>query len=104
MYRFLQQHARSVIGVVSGWDRLRFHGSLKHICYPKGLSGLLGCTGRYYRGFKQFALESSTQLKEAALRVAERAGRPVHYLRSAATSARNRWPASAPRKTGSRRD
>ncbi len=82
MYRFLQQHAKSVIGMISGWDRLRFHGSLKHICYPGGLSGLLACTGRYYRGFKDFALESSTQLKEAALRVAEQAGRPVHYLRS----------------------
>lgn len=82
MYRFLQQHARSVIGMISGWDRLRFHGSLRSICHPRGLSGLLGCTGRYYRGFKDFALESSTQLKEAALRVAEQAGRPVHYLRS----------------------
>ena len=82
MNRFLQQHARSVTGMVSGWDRLRFHGSLRHICYPRGLGGFLGCTGRFYKGFKQFALESSAQLKAAALRVAEQAGRPVRYLRS----------------------
>lgn len=82
MNRFLQQHAKSVIGMVSGWDRLRFRGTLQRICYPRGLGAFLGCTRRFYKGFKTFALESSAQLKAAALEVAREAGRPVRHLSS----------------------
>ena len=80
MNAFLQQHIQSVIGMVSGWDRLRFHGTISSICYATGLSRFLSCSGKMFKGFKEFALSSSEMLREAALRVAIEAGRPIHYL------------------------
>jgi hypothetical protein len=82
MMQFLQQHAKIVLGMVSGWDRLRFQGSLRSICHPRGLGTFLGYTRRFYKGFKSFALESSAQLKAAALKVAKDAERPVRHLPS----------------------
>jgi len=86
MKDFLQQHGQHVLGVLSGWDRLRFRGTLQSICHSRGLGAFLGCTRRFYKGFKAFALESSAQLREAALKVAQQASRPVIYLRSMHTN------------------
>ena len=80
MNSFLQQHAKIVSGMVSGWDRLRFRGTLTRICYPGGLSSFFRATGRMFKQFKEFALSSSEQLIEAALKVAQRLDRPVIYL------------------------
>jgi hypothetical protein len=82
MDEFLQQHAQAVTGMVSGWDRLRFRGCLRGICHARGLGAFLGCTRRFYKGFKGFALESAAELKAAALKVAEQLGRPVIHLNS----------------------
>ena len=45
MDQFLQQHAASVTGAVSGWDRLRFRGTLRMLANVTGLSRFLGYTG-----------------------------------------------------------
>lgn len=80
MNPFLQQHAKIVSGMVSGWDRLRFRGTLSRICFPGGLSSFFRATGRMFKQFKEFALSSSEQLIDAALKVAQRLDRPVIYL------------------------
>jgi len=82
MNAFLQQHARLVSGMISGWDRLRFRGTLMRICHPGGLSSFFHASGRLFKQFKEFALSSSEQLIEAALAVAQRLDRPVIYLPS----------------------
>jgi hypothetical protein len=35
--QFLAKHAGSVIGTLSGFDRLVFTGTLRHLAYPAGL-------------------------------------------------------------------
>lgn len=82
MDAFLQQHAKLVSGSIHGWDRLRFRGTLPSLCYAQGLNNFLRASGRLFKHFKEFALWSSTQLKKAALDVAQRVGRPVIYLPS----------------------
>lgn len=80
MNAFVQQHAKVVLGMLSGWDRLRFRGTLSKICYPGGLSGFFHRSGRLFKQFKEFALWSSEQLRRTATEAAERLGRPVMYL------------------------
>jgi hypothetical protein len=80
MNAFLQQHAKVVSGMISGWDRLRFRGTLMRICHPGGLSGFFHASGKLFSQFKEFALASSAQLKQAALAAAQELGRPVMYL------------------------
>src|SRR5271163_2065613 len=80
MCKFLQDHAKSVIGMLSGWDRLRLRGTFRSIAYPDALARFLSHTKRLFKGFGAFAEQSSRQVREATAAVAERAGRPCQYL------------------------
>jgi len=86
MSGFLQQHGKVVSGMVSGWDRLRFRGTLQRLCHPEGLNAFLRASGRLFKDFKDFAIWSGTQLKEAAMAVAKRLDRPCFYVPSARVS------------------
>lgn len=80
MDQFLQQHAKSVTGAVSGWDRLRFRGTLRMLANVTGLGRFLSYTGHLFKDFGKYALELSRQVRGASLEVAESAGRPVVHL------------------------
>jgi hypothetical protein len=86
MSSFLQQHATLVSGMVSGWDRLRFRGTFSRLCHAGGLSSFLHLSGRLFKEFKEFAMDSSDRLKETAMEVARRLDRPVNYLNSSRVS------------------
>jgi hypothetical protein len=82
MNPFMQQHTDSVTGVLSGWDRLRFRGTLRMLAHVGGLSRFLGYTGHLLKDFGQYALELSRKVRAASLAVAEGSGRPVLHLES----------------------
>jgi hypothetical protein len=80
MESFLQQHASSVTGVVSGWDRVRFRGTLRLLASASGLSRFLSMVGCRFKDFKHYALKVSKQVREESLAVAESVQRPVQHL------------------------
>jgi len=80
MNAFVQQHAGRVIGLLSGWDRLRFRGTLRMLAGVAGLSNFLSYTGHLFKDFGGYALELSRKVRSASLGVAEAAGRPVVHL------------------------
>src|ERR1700689_1604690 len=80
MDSFLQQHAKSVTGSLSGWDRLRFRGTLRMLANVPGLGSFLSYTGRRLKDFKEHALNFSRQVRAASLQVAESADRPIIHL------------------------
>jgi len=82
MDTFIQRHQQDVIGVLSGFDRMRFRGTLRSICYGEGVDRFLGAVGVKYRDFKDFALGLSERLVTHARQVAEQAGRPFEYCAS----------------------
>lgn len=86
MNPFLRQHAKLVSGMIRGWDRLRFRGTLQKLCHGQGMDAFMRLGGKLFKEFKQFAIRSSTQLKEAALEVARRLDRPAFYVSSAKVS------------------
>lgn len=86
MHRFLQRHAQKVIGVLSGFDRLVFRGTLRHLAYVTGFQKFLSKQGVLLKDFKPYAESMTNQLKEASCRLAEESGRPVRYLPSSRTS------------------
>ena len=45
MLDFIQRHAGSVIGVLSGFDRVLFRGTLRRIANAAGMSTFLSYTG-----------------------------------------------------------
>jgi hypothetical protein len=80
--QFIQRHRSSVTGVLSGFDRIRFRGTLRLIANDRGLVALLSYLGILLKDFKDYAMSLSEQLKTASLGLAEAAGRPVRYLAS----------------------
>lgn len=80
MNAFLQRHASSVMGMLSGWDRLRFRGTLRMLANVTGLSRFLSYTGHLFKDFGSYAQELSRQTRAASLAVAESGGRPVVHL------------------------
>jgi hypothetical protein len=80
MTEFLQRHASSVIGALSGFDRLLFRGTLRRLANAAGLSGFLSYTGVLLKEFGDYSMALTEQVKAASVAVAERSGRPVQYL------------------------
>jgi len=42
MDKFLQRFGAKVIGILHGFDRLRFRGSRRSLCYAQGMLGFCG--------------------------------------------------------------
>ena len=81
MLSFLQRHAAAVMGHLSGWDRLRFRGTLRMLANVTGLFKFLCYRGMLLKDFGDHAHAFSQQVRNASLAVAAQADRPIVHLR-----------------------
>jgi hypothetical protein len=86
MRKFIKKHQRDIIGVLSGWDRVRFRGTIRMLAYIDGLLGWLNHMRVLFKDFKQFSMELTDSLKQSVLEVAQAAGQSVRYLASSGLS------------------
>jgi hypothetical protein len=77
---FIQRHGSEVIGVLSGFDRLLFRGTLRSISYVEALEKFLHAHHILYKDFAAFAQDCTDQIERHAQAVAKRAGRPYQYI------------------------
>ena len=80
MKGFIQRHAQKIVGVLSGFDRMRFRGTLRPLTTAGGLMGWLLRAGVLLKDFAKFAQDLTDQLRRASEARAVAAGRPVRYL------------------------
>jgi hypothetical protein len=85
MMAFVQRFAHLILGVLSGWDRLRFRGTKRWLANPKGLFGFLWQRGVLLKDFGGYADATSQQIRTATEVLTRQHGRPLHYLASAKT-------------------
>jgi hypothetical protein len=81
MNDFIARYQDQLNGVLSGFDRLVFRGTLP-LNHEAGMKGYLWAHGLGLKDFADHAQQISRRSKEAALAVMESAGRPVKYLNS----------------------
>jgi hypothetical protein len=86
MQRFIQQHADQVHGVLSGFDRMRFRGTLRWLAHTQGMSGFLNHIGVLLKDFKAYAQGITERIRAATERLAKAQGRPLIYLDSPSVS------------------
>jgi hypothetical protein len=86
MRSFLTKFAAVVRGVLSGFDRLFFCGTLRNLAYIGGLRHYLWAQGILYKDFTAHSQEVTARLEEASLRQARQLGREIRYLNSARDS------------------
>lgn len=83
MHEFTASHKDHIAGVLSGFDRLVFRGTLRQIAYPFGLEGYLWANQILLKEFGAHAQKVSEAVKAGALEAITGADRPVRYLQSA---------------------
>ena len=86
METFLHKYASDVIGVLSGFDRLVFRGTLRHIVYPDGMMAYLRQEEVLLKDFASHVTRVSAQLKEASIKMASANFRPYIHLPSSKTN------------------
>jgi hypothetical protein len=80
MLEFVQRHAACVMGVISGFDRLLFRGTLRRIANAAGMNSLLAYVGVRLMDAGDWMNQKTEQAKKASVAMAQAAGRPVQYL------------------------
>jgi hypothetical protein len=80
--KFLSRYRSLVTGVLSGFDRIVFHGILQRLMRHDGMHFLLMDAKVRLLDFKKYAMAATEQLKEASLAEAHRKNRPIEYLHS----------------------
>jgi hypothetical protein len=86
MNTFLTRFASVISGVLCGFDRLFFRGTLRRLAYPRGLQKYLWYNGILYKDFANHTQKITARLEEASLRQAKRLGREIRYLNSSHVS------------------
>jgi len=84
--QFLSKHAADVTGVLSGFDRLVFRGTLRMLAHRGGMMHYLHAVQVLLKDFAGHAEALTRRLKDASEELAKRTLRPITYLRSSAIS------------------
>jgi hypothetical protein len=86
MEQFITKHREQVVGVLSGFDRIRFRGTTRVLATIRGLFSWLCEQGVLLKEFKPFALELTARLKASVEAAAAAGGRKIEYIMSSALS------------------
>ena len=77
---FINKFGQHITGVLSGFDRLRFRGTLRMLFDPSVMEVYLLRWNVLIKHFKGFAEGMTARVKAAAYQAAQSAGRPLRYL------------------------
>jgi len=83
---FLSKFGQNITGILSGFDRVRFRGTLRLLFEPAAMERYLCSCGVLIKEFKHFAESVTAKVKAAAYRSAAAAKRPTQYLSSSKLS------------------
>jgi hypothetical protein len=78
----IARHGAAITGVLSGFDRLRFRGSLRTLQSVRGMMGYLSRVHVLLRDFKDYVTALSDHIRSQSQEIAQAAGRSVNYLSS----------------------
>jgi hypothetical protein len=85
MEKFLRRFGSQVIGVLCGWDRIRFQGSRGWLAAVMGFKHYLDLANILLKDFVEHALETTNRLRQGIEQSVAQQGREIHYLPSSKT-------------------
>jgi hypothetical protein len=86
MKRFIEQHAEQISGTLSGFDRLRFRGTLRWLAYTNGMQWFLNSSGILLKEFKTYVQGVTEQVRGATEQLVKAVGRMLICLNSSRIS------------------
>jgi hypothetical protein len=84
MKSFLKQHAPRILGILSGFDRLRFRGTFRQLATVRGMTMMVNFSRVLWKDFGAFAEQATQRFRAGVEGMAVEAGRAVRYLASPA--------------------
>lgn len=86
MERFIKQHEGCIAGIIAGYDRMIFRGTLRSLCYVKGMDFWLSGQKVLLKDFGKYADGISKEIVRHVEGMVEKQQRPLKYLGSAKDS------------------
>jgi hypothetical protein len=86
MKKFLTVYGDQVLGVLSGFDRIRFRGTFRQLAYTDGMMSVLSHLSVLLKNFRTFVDHATQHFKAGIEDCAKRSDRPIEYLASPATN------------------
>lgn len=86
MREFIKKHEPMILGTLSGLDRVRFRGSIRLLCSPRGLTSVLTQQKVRLTEFYDFCQSLTAKLKGSVEQIAQSAGRSIRYIASSLLS------------------
>jgi len=83
---FLDRYREHVIGILQGFDRLRFRGTLRQLYCPRVMEAYLSACHILIKDFGQLVERTTQAVKQQARELAAKAGRPFLFVPSSQTS------------------
>lgn len=71
MHEFLQRHEQDVIGILSGFDRVRVRGTLRFLANTHGMRAYLWRAKVLLKDFMEYAKSITARVREASKVLAE---------------------------------
>lgn len=99
MKTFIQRFGQDILGVLHGFDRIRFRGTRRFLCNVTGMMAYLWQRQVLLKDFKSFAGDLTAEVRHAAEEVAVQAGRPILYLPNSAMD-KEAWARDLARQDG----
>jgi len=84
MKTFIQRFGNKILGVLHGFDRIRFRGTRRFLANVAGMMNFLWHRQVLLKDFKAFAGNLTAEVRQAAEEVAVQQGRPIEYLHNSA--------------------
>jgi hypothetical protein len=85
LQQFTARFGNMIQGVVSGFDRLLFRGSLRQLNHAHGMEVFLFLKGILFKDYEKYVKGVSQRLKQASAAPVAEQGLPVEYLRGGDT-------------------
>jgi len=83
---FIHKHGSWILGVLSGFDRLRLRGTLRQLYGPQVMEAYLNACHILIKDFGQLVERTTKAVKDKARALAQKAGRPFLFVPSSQTS------------------
>ncbi len=86
MRQFIAVHSNLIQGILNGYDRMLFRGTLRFLAFVEGMTGFMKRRGMLHKDFMAWSGSVTERIKADAIHLAERQGQPPIYLASSAIS------------------
>ena len=83
MKNFMEMYAKNINGAISGWDRLRFRGTIRWLANTSGINSYLSTRNILLKNFKPWAEAITTKVRSLCADQANQLDIPMIYLPSA---------------------